>query len=185
MIPTPLSRRPVGGVKQGVHFWLFQVRDDRPRGFLERHRADASVPFDPLGGVQTNEPGQRVNGGQTLVACGDRTGALLLQLGQELAQAVGRQVEDRQAIYQPIRRPAASARATARFVPRAYFASPSCQSAGSKRSARMVDVSSTPIGCAEGPPMSWLRLFSITLCSGRGMALTCPAGLCALDSAEA
>src|SRR5216684_2255507 len=60
----------------------------------------------------------------------------------------------------PIKRPAASARATARFVARAYLASPSCQSAGSKRSARMAGGSSTPSGCAEGSPLSWLRLCS-------------------------
>src|SRR5271166_6337446 len=70
----------------------------------------------------------------------------------------------------PSWRPAASARATARFVPRAYFVSPSCQSAGSKRSAWMAGCSSTPSGCAEGSPMSWLRLCSSTRCSGRGMA---------------
>src|SRR5712692_6950678 len=70
----------------------------------------------------------------------------------------------------PIRRPAASARATAKCVARAYLASPSCQSAGFKSSARMAGGSSKPIGCAEGSPLSCLRLCSITRCSGRGMA---------------
>ena len=51
-------------------------------------------------------------------------------------------------MYSPIRRPAASASATARFVARAYLASPSCQIAGSKRSAQVAGGSSTPIGCA-------------------------------------
>jgi uncharacterized protein YodC (DUF2158 family) len=37
----------------------------------------------------------------------------------------------------------------ARFVARAYFASLSCQSAGSK-TARMAAGRSTPLGCAEG-----------------------------------
>ena len=93
MIPTALSGRHVRRCEHGIHLRLFQVRDQRFRGLLERYRPHLSAPFDQLRSVQPDEPGQRVNRGQTLIASGNSASAILFQVAQELSYAVGRHVD--------------------------------------------------------------------------------------------
>jgi hypothetical protein len=77
---------------------FFQVGNQRTRALLERHGPYLSAPFDQFRCVQSDEPSQCVDRGQTLVARGDSTSSPFLQVGQELAHVIGRHVGDGQAI---------------------------------------------------------------------------------------
>ena len=113
MVPTALGRRQVRRREQGIHLRLLQVRDQRPRSLLERHRPHLPAPLDQLRRVQADEPGQGMDRGQPLVPGGDPASPLLLQVAQELSHTVGRHVGrrpgDRSACGHAGRRPGATA----------------------------------------------------------------------------
>src|SRR5271166_3163430 len=98
MVPTTLGSRHIWRCQQSVHLRLFQVRDLDMRSLLERYRSNLTAPFDQLRCVLADEARQSVDGGQPLIARGDRAFPLLLQLVEKLPHAVGRHVGYGQAI---------------------------------------------------------------------------------------
>src|SRR5271165_6290039 len=92
VIAGSLARRSIGSGKQRIDLRLLQVGDAGSNTLLDRHHPNLGAPFDVLWTVRTDEPGQSVYRAEALVPCGRGALPLALQMSEEGANHLGRQI---------------------------------------------------------------------------------------------
>ena len=92
VIAYSLARRSIGSGKQRIDLQLLQVGDAGIDALLNRYHPNLGAPFDVLWAVRTDEPGQSVNRAEALVPRGRGALPFALQMSEEGANHLGRQI---------------------------------------------------------------------------------------------
>jgi hypothetical protein len=99
MIAPALPGATVGSGEDGIHLGLVHIGEFVSSKPLERNGPYLAAPCDMFRAAFGDEARHRMNGGEPLVACANRTSSVLFEMIEEAAQKLVRQIEDIETIH--------------------------------------------------------------------------------------